>query len=164
MDLKLRAAYLNWVNEYGDRLDVCATLHTPNAMKVVENGWTSEWLQKQLRRYFNNLDRCVFKAAHRNRSRRLTRWVTLENSTTVGWHAHMALSTPKNYAQAEFIKLAETLWLKQIERYTNPRFRARLSLIEPREGEFFRYTVKSIRGTREDSRGILDLENIYLPR
>jgi hypothetical protein len=164
MDLELRAAYIKWVKQYRDTLDVCATLHTPIAMKAAENGWDSDFLQKQLWRYFNNLDRRVFKAAHRNRAVRLYRWVTLEKSETVGWHAHISISTPDNFTQAEFIDLAKTLWLKQIARYTNPKFKSRLSVIEPIEGEFFRYSVKSIRGTKEDSNGVLDLENIHLPR
>lgn len=164
MDLTLREAYVSWAKQYGDTLDVCATLHVPVAMKVVENGWTSEWLSKQLRRYFNCLDRHVFKAANRNRGIRHYRWVALEYSDNVGWHAHVAISTPPSHTQVQFIDLAKSVWLQQIERYVNPKFKLHLAVIEPIEGEFFRYSVKSIRDTLENSRGILDLDNIHLPR
>lgn len=164
MPVSITTALCDWVKPYRKRLDICANLHVPNAMRVAEKGWTSAWLSNHIRTYLKNLDRRVLKAASRNRGARIVRWVALEHSENVGWHAHIAFETPTGLDKREFIKLADFLWRKHIERYTNPRFTRHLSLIEPITGNFFFYTIKSVHDEDDFDKGVLDLDNIHLPK
>lgn len=164
MGVSITTALCDWVKPYRKTLTVCATLHVPSAMRVVQKGWTAEWLSKQLTAYLKNLDRHVLKAASRNHGERIVRWVTLEHSSTVGWHAHIAFEPPAGLDQSTFIKTADLLWRKHVGQYANARFNKHLSLVEPVTGNFFFYSIKNVYDQEDFSRGVLDLPNIHLPR
>ena len=164
MRISTTTALCDWIKPYRKRLDVCATLHVPNAMRVAEKGWTSAWLSKQLTTYLKNLDRHFLKAASRNHDARIVRWVTLEQSERVGWHAHIALETPTGVDQSAFIKVADLLWRRHVGQHANQRFNQHLSLIELVTGDFFFYTIKNVHDEDDLDRGVLDLNNIHLPK
>ena len=156
-------ALCDWVQNAGVKWDVCATLHVPEAKRKAAQGWTADWLSGELRHYFNQLDRDIFKSAHRNHGARVYRFITLENSDGVGWHAHAMLRTPASIQQAAFISLADQLWQAQQARYASAHFQSRLSLIEPLRGNFAYYMIKSVHDGADNSKGVLDLRNIHLP-
>ena len=163
MGVSANTVLSDWVQNTGVKWDVCATLHVPEAKRKAAQGWTADWLSDELRHYFNQLDRRVFKSAHRNHGARVYRWVTLENSDGVGWHAHALLRTPVGMQQAAFISLTDQLWRAQLARYAAAYFQSRLSVIEPLRGNFAYYMIKSVHDGADDSRGVLDLRNIHLP-
>jgi hypothetical protein len=152
----------DWVQNTGVKWDVCATLHVPEAKRIAAQGWTADWLSDELRHYFNQLDRDIFKSAHRNHGARVYRFITLENSEGVGWHAHALLRTPVGMQQAAFISLADQLWQAQQARYAAAHFQLRLSVIEPLRGNFAYYMIKSVHDGSDNSKGVLDLQNIHL--
>jgi hypothetical protein len=158
---RYRAAIKHWLDDTGIKWDICATLHTPKDMRDAEQGYTANWLAKQLRKYFNELDRIVHKAAHRNRGERILRWVVLEYEENVGWHAHIALKTPDGKTSAELIQLADKLWRKKCKRYTSKHFDERLTKIEEIQGRFIEYMNKFVTG-EEDSKGLFDDKNTHL--
>ena len=154
----------DWVQNAGVKWDVCATLHVPEAKRKAEQGWTADWLSNELRLYFNKLDRRIFKSAHRNHGARVHRFITLEKSEGVGWHAHALLQTPAGTGQTAFISLAEHLWHGLQAQYAAAHFQSRLSVIEPITGNFSYYAIKSVHDGADNSKGVLDLRNIHLPR
>jgi len=163
MGVSANTVLIDWINNTGVKWDVCATLHVPEAKRKAAQGWTADWLSKELRHYFNQLDREIFKSAHRRRGARINRFITLEYSEGVGWHAHALLRTPVCMQQAAFISLADQLWQAQQARYAAAHFQSRLSLIEPLQGNFAFYMIKSVHDGADNSRGVLDLRNIHLP-
>lgn len=163
MGVSTNTVLSDWIKNAGVKWDVCATLHVAEANRKVAQGWTADWLSNELRYYFNRLDRRIFKSAHRYHGARVNRFVTLENSEGVGWHAHALLRTPAGIQQAAFIALADQLWQEQQARYAAAHFQPRLSLIEPLSGKFSYYMVKSVHDGSNLNKGVLDLANIHLP-
>lgn len=159
---RYKAALKHWIDDTGVKWDVCATLHIPKKMREAKCGHTSDGLAKELREYFNALDRAVYKAAHKNRGMRVLRYVVLEYEESVGWHAHIALKTPDGQSSAELIQLADKLWRKKCKQYTNRKFDERLTKIEEIRGRFIDYMNKFVTG-EEDSKGLFDDKNTHLP-
>lgn len=159
---RYKAAIKHWLDDTGVKWDVCATLHTPKAMRDAEKGYTAEWLANKLREYFNALDRTVYKAAHKNRGERVLRYVVLEYEEGVGWHAHVAIKTPEGESSTELIQLADKLWRKKCKQYTNGKFEERLTKIEEIRGRFIEYMNKFVTG-EENSKGRFDEKNTHLP-
>lgn len=163
MGISANTVLNDWVQSTGVKWDVCATLHVPDKKRKAQQGWSADWLSDELRHYFNQLDRNIFKSAHRNHGARVNRFITLENSEGVGWHAHALLRTPVGMQQAAFISLADQLWQAQQARYAAAHFQSRLSVIEPLHGNFAYYMIKSVHDGSDNSKGVLDLRNIHLP-
>lgn len=159
---RYKAALKHWLDDTGVKWDVCATLHIPKKMREAKCGHTSDGLAKELREYFNSLDRVIHKAAHRNRGERVLRYVVLEYEENVGWHAHIALKTPDSKSSAELIQLADKLWRKKCKQYTNGKFDERLTKIEEIQGRFIDYMNKFVTG-EENSKGLFDDKNTHLP-
>lgn len=163
MGISANTVLAHWAQNAGVKWDVCATLHVAEAKRKAQQGWTADWLSAELRHYFNQLDRRIFKSAHRRHGTRVNRFITLENSDGVGWHAHTLLQTPEGMQQAAFIALADQLWQAQQARYAAAHFQSRLSVIEPLHGNFAYYMIKSVHDGADNSTGVLDLGNIHLP-
>lgn len=159
---RYKAALKHWIDDTGVKWDVCATLHIPKKMREAKCGHTSDGLAKELREYFNALDRAVYKAAHKNRGMRVLRYVVLEYEKNVGWHAHIAIKTPDGQSSAELIQLAGKLWRKKCAPYTNGKFDEWLTKIEEIHGRFLDYMNKFVTG-EEDSKGLFDDKNTHLP-
>ncbi len=131
-------------------------------MREKKCGYTSDGLAKELREYFNALDRAIHKAAHRNRGMRVLRYVVLEYEENVGWHAHIAIKTPDGHSSAELIQLADKLWRKKCAQYKNEKFDERLTKIEEIHGRFIDYMNKFVTG-EEDSKGFFCDKTTHLP-
>ncbi|MEJ1938745.1 hypothetical protein WDZ92_51775, partial [Nostoc sp. NIES-2111] len=98
----LKSAADSWVNAQGIQWDIAACWHLP----VCDIGSDIDDVEirvgKKLRRYFNTLDRHIFKAKHK-RGFRVRRFITLEHAAGVGWHVHGVLETPQHVEQATLI-------------------------------------------------------------
>lgn len=146
---------LNW--------DICATWHVPLEMKRDSFGWDDRRHEVEMRKYFNALDRRIYKAAHKNRGARVLRWVVMERAGGVGWHSHALLKTPDHMSQQEFIDELCGLWNQHCGIKNGSRFQSHLFKAELVGGDFLGYTVKAILGD-EDANGVIDLHNTYLPK
>ena len=117
-------------------------MHIPNRLRSDLKGWDDIWLEKQLRLYFNKLDRCVFKVDHRRRGKRLKRVITLEKTATVGWHAHVSISTPPAIDQAWLIEQMHRLWHQHVGKDQTGKFEDKLFWAEPAQGNYVEYSFK----------------------
>lgn len=153
----------NWGNAPDFKWDICATWHVPNEIKQIRMIWDDRRHEVEMRKYFNTVDRHIFKAAHRNRGERVWRWVVMEKAGGVGWHSHALLKTPEHMSQQAFIDTLCGLWYKHCGIRSGARFQSYLFKAELVDRDFFGYTVKDTKFT-EDAKGVFDEHNTYLPK
>lgn len=158
-----RQALRSWGNAQDYNWDICATWHIPNEIKQIRMIWDDRRHEVEMRKYFNTLDRHIFKAAHKNRGERVWRWVVTERAGGVGWHSHALLKTPLQMSQTEFIDTLCALWYKQCGIRNGSRFQSHLFKAEVVDGDFLGYTVKHT-NVSEEANGFLDLHNTFLPK
>lgn len=158
----LKNAQTEWLKERSKYWNICAALHVPNAMRKHYFGYDEHWLAKELTRYFNKVDRHIYKAAHKNRGMRLQRIITLEYSENVGWHAHGIFDCAEGYNEDETIEILKRYWQKQTERFAIQKFEQRLDYFEYDRGNYIDYILKNVRLNEEGAVGILDTKNTFL--
>lgn len=161
------AEYRRALKDWGDapdfNWDICATWHVPNEIKQIRMIWDDRRHEVEMRKYFNSVDRHIFKAAHKNRGERVWRWVVMERAGGVGWHSHALLKTPEHLTQQAFIDTLCGLWYKHCGIKNGSRFQSHLFKAELVAGDFLGYTVKDT-NNNEDAKGVVDLHNTYLPK
>jgi hypothetical protein len=160
--IRLVSALPKWFYKCGIKPTIAVCLHTPMLMRFVQKGYDDIWLERINGVYLNQLDRRIFKAAHRNRNLRLKRYVFLEHKDTVGWHTHFVTETPPNMTIENTICLMEKLWLKQCKNYTNPKFIDRLFWAEEIKGNYEAYIQKHIFNEDGTTIGKLDIKNTVI--
>lgn len=145
-NFRYRGAVRDWLGKNG--ADIAATFLVPRALigalKRTAIGADEIALGRQLTHLFNQLDRQVFKSAHRNCKVRVPRIVTLEHTEEVGWHAHVLFTTPSHLSPTALSLLIQRLWLRQVKRYVSLRFEDRLYWAEPISGEYLEYSTKHV--------------------
>jgi hypothetical protein len=156
----------NWRNQTGIDFNIGCTWHVPNAMRYHQQGYDDIWLSKTLNCYLNKVDRHLFKAAHRNRGVRLPRFIFLEHTAGVGWHAHGYLAqAPKLTAEAT-IQALQAHWLKHCKNYKTQAFENRLFHAVEIDAGFNFYAAKqafsgSDTGTQSGTfSGKMDINNV----
>ena len=159
----LRIAQQRWLREHSKHWNVVACWHVPNAMRKHYKGYDEHWLSKELTRYLNKVDRCIFKAAHKNKGARLPRIITLEYAEAVGWHAHGLLDCAKGMNEDETISVLKRCWDMQTERFATEKFEKHLSHFGYDNGFYLTYSLKQTYRQNEQAQGILDLRNCYFP-
>jgi hypothetical protein len=141
-----RKAVCNWAQT--NKPDIAAAFLIPRtlirAIKGKQGYVDDVTLGQLLMHCFNKLDRQVFKSAHRKHGQRVLRFVTLEHTDEVGWHAHVLLTTPPNWHASDVSLLLQRLWLKQLRKFISPRFEDRLYWAEPVTGNYLWYATKQI--------------------
>lgn len=162
-ECEYKQALKNWGNAPGFKWDICATWHVPNDIKQRRMDWDDRCQEVEMRKYFNTVDRHIFKAAHKNRGERVWRWVVMEKAGGVGWHSHALLKTPEHLSQQAFLDTLCGLWNKQCGIRSGHRYQSYLYKAELVDGDFLGYTVKDIKLT-EDAKGVFDEQNTYLPK
>ena len=163
----LRNALDNWEAANGIKWDTAVVLHTSDRMRAAENGWDDIWLQKTVRRYFNAVDRRIFKNEHKRRGVRCARFVTLERNASVGWHCHFITATPPNLIAADFQQILVREWHEIARRYDRGNCQKAVAWIEPITGDYKRYITKHAfhHGTNIDAHndiGAFDSMNTHL--
>jgi len=159
---KLKIAYARWLGQETEQWKICVCWHAPDAMRRYYRGYTEDWLAKELTRYFNKVDRRIFKAAHKNRGIRLQRVITLEHDDNVGWHAHGIVECAQNMDEAQTYALLETLWLEHTNRFSTGKFEKHLFWSEPDQGYHLPYIVKRLHTESKATPGVLDTRNTYI--
>ena len=166
---RTRIEELRWLSAHSQTWNIAVTWHVPEPMRAFYNGYNQrwryieDWLSNELRRYLNKVDRHIYKAAHKNRSMRLPRIITLEHADTVGWHAHGLLTNPPHLDEPTTQQILATHWHRHTARFATARFEQRLFWAEPVNGNYLGYITKHTKhlgGTL----GFIDLSNTYLPQ
>jgi hypothetical protein len=115
-------------------------------------------LSEELTHCFNQLDRKIFGNAHRKRGVRVLRFVALERTIDVGWHAHAVLRAPDQLSDEELISLLRRIWIDQYDDFSSIAFGQRLFWAEPITGAYDFYSTKNVGGS-----GAADWLNAVLP-
>jgi len=161
---RIQQALQQWGGAPKLKWDISVTWHVPNSLRERNNGWDDRWHECEMRKYFNAVDRRIYKAAHKNRGQRVLRWMVMERAGGVGWHSHGLLQTPLHMSHEAFIDELKSLWLKHCGMKNDERFKSRLFEAKLIESNFLGYTIKGIFGLNEDADGVLDAHNTVLPK
>ena len=156
-------ALLAWLGEHSTLWNVVVTWHVPETMRRHYRGYDEDWLARELTRYFNKVDRRIYKAGLKNRGMRLPRIITLEYNESVGWHAHGLLDCAPGKNEDETLELLTKLWRKHTDRFATDRFEKHLVIGQYDNGKALPYIIKRIDRQNEQAHGILDLNNTYIP-
>jgi hypothetical protein len=159
--------YDNWLKTRNLTFDVAICLHTPNQLRVEERGFDEQWLSKKLTRYFNELDRKLFKSAHRKRNVRMKRLVVLGHTDNVGWHAHVCAITPSDISPEKLLLTMNLLWLKhmKVSKFGNNTFTNKLFWGERTNAGYTHYSISNARelpsGATAEPNGSVDILNCH---
>lgn len=156
----LKSATDDWVSTQDIVWDIAACWHLPlsDLKGDIENVEMS--VGTKLRRYFNTLDRCVFKAQHK-KGQRIKRFITLEHAECVGWHIHGILETPPHIEQRQFIGAVKDTWIDCVSNDKIGLPRTRLAWCEPIADRYPQYTTKQSFAPLHRARGTIDILNTY---
>ena len=138
----MRAALHKWSKLTSVEWDVGCCLHIPEQMRLNERTWDQYGLSKIICRYFNRIDRCLFKSAVKRHNKRMQRFVVAEYADAVGWHCHFIAKSPQHLTTEKLETSLRTQW----ERITNVSFpsniQAQLFWSEPLAGNYQAYCTK----------------------
>lgn len=156
----LKSATDNWVSAQDIVWDIAACWHLPlsDLKSDIENVEMS--VGTKLRRYFNTLDRRIFKAQHK-KGQRIKRFITLEHADSVGWHVHGILETPQHIQQQHLVSVVKHTWIDCIQNDKIGLPQTRLAWCEPIEARYPQYTTKNSFAPLHRARGTIDLQNTY---
>jgi hypothetical protein len=156
----LKAAADCWVSSNGINWDIAACWHLPLSDLIGDVENVEMRVGTKLRRYFNTLDRRIFKAQHK-RGQRIKRFITLEHADSVGWHVHGILETPQQSDQQHLISVVKETWIDCVQKDKIGLPRAHLAWCEPIEDRYAQYTTKHSFAPLHRARGTIDYLNTY---
>lgn len=163
MRLRHRHAISHWASNMGHNWDIACSWHAPQRMRIEQRGYSAEWLQRQLGASFNAMRKSVFPHLPRNQRPVIPRFITLEFSEGVGWHAHGLVETPTHLTTNSMIDLMHEAWVGHVGRFATGKFAQRLFWGEKRTGGYVGYTAKNAMElphfNRDGERGSIDLVN-----
>lgn len=139
-----RQVMRQWLYDQAADFDVAVCLCFPAEMKQVESGYDDRWAQLHISRFFNRIDRRLFKNEHKRKGKRIERLVVLEHAPTVGWHAHIALPCPSGWTSVSFANLLRREWFDEIKRHARGLNIETYCWVKPIEGHYADYTLKWI--------------------
>lgn len=156
----LKAAADRWVDASNVSWDIAACWHLPLSDVKGDIEQAEINVRTKMRRYFNLLDRRIFKAQHK-RGHRVQRFIKLEYAKSVGWHVHGILATPPHVSREHLIEIAETTWLHCLSNQRVGLPKTRLAWCEPIEDRYPQYSRKQSFGTLHNAKGSIDILNTY---
>ena len=159
---KVKQAWTGWVDEWGN-WDTACCWHVPDALRSAKDGWGKSWLENRMKNYFDAVDRRTFRGTPLKHRAKVKRYITLEHSDGVGWHAHGLVETPQHMQIDEFRQLLAETWKGYLMKWTNPKFADRLVYLKDLEGGYAAYSTKHAIQVHETSthlvQGEIDLNN-----
>jgi hypothetical protein len=163
MRLRHRYAIADWIENMGEKWDIACCWHVPEAMRMPQNEHGAESLSKQLAVYFNKMRKRTFSHLPRSQRPVLPRFITLEWTDGVGWHAHGLISTPSHLTIEQMMEITQDEWMGHVGRFASGRFSKRLVWTEPREGRYASYIAKQSMQLPnynwDGGKGFIDLNN-----
>ena len=160
-------ATVDWINSWEANWDLACCWHAGATLRNEQQGWTADWLQRQLSAYFNKLQKQVFKNMSKADRPKIARFITLEYTDNVGWHAHGIMATPDHMRKDEFSEILRDLWISHIGAGCCQKFKQRLFWCDEIRGAYKHYALKSAIQRHDDNqkmqKAIIDLGNTYRP-
>lgn len=158
----VKEAWNSWVDEWG-HWDTACCWHVPDALRSTKDGWGKSWLETRMKNYFDAVDRRTFRGTPLKHRAKVKRYITLEHSDGVGWHAHGLVETPEHMQVDEFRELLAETWTGYLAKWTNPKFANRLVYLQDVRGGYTAYSAKKAIHVHETSehlvQGEIDLNN-----
>lgn len=159
---KLRVSEANWLANASDGWNIAACWHVPIAMKRYHCRFDERWLSTQINRYFKNVDRRIFKTAHKKHNKRLQRIITLEYADKVGWHAHGLIEHAPNLSNIATAEILKEEWLRHTKQFAPAYFEKHQIYLAPDYGSYLGYMTKNIDWLNEKAQATLDTNNTFL--
>lgn len=160
-------ATVDWINSWEANWDLACCWHAGAPLRDTQEGWSADWLQRQLSAYFNKLNKQVFKDIKKKERPNIARFITIEYTASVGWHAHGILATPEHMSQDAFRQVMRDLWISHIGAGCCDKFKHRLFWCDEIRGAYKHYALKSAIERHDDNqkrqKAIIDLGNTYRP-
>ena len=160
-------ATVDWINSWNANWDLACCWHAGAPLRGAQEGWSADWLQRQLSAYFNKVRKEVFKDITKADRPNIARFITLEYTASVGWHAHGIMATPEHMAQDAFRQLLKTLWISHVGEGVSDDFQERLFWCDEIRGAYKHYALKSAIEWHGDNQTIktafIDDKNTYRP-
>ena len=161
-----KVAWDNWLYSTGYDWRVACCWHVPQSMRNEQSGHSKEWLERQMSAYLNTLDKQIYAHIPVSKRPRLPRFIVLERSAGVGWHAHGLMENPPHLTRDEFTVLLSQVWEKRVSNYCDDIFDQRLFWCEERDRDYAKYSIKNaieLEGYNVDGvNGYIDLKNTYV--
>ena len=160
-------ATVDWINSWEADWDLACCWHAGAPLRKEQQGWSASWLQRQLSTYFNKLREEVFKHMNKTDRPNIARFITLEYTASVGWHAHGIIATPEHMTKDEFSEVMRDLWISYVGAGVSKKFKERLFWCDEIRGAYKHYALKSAIQRHDDNqknqKAIIDLGNSYRP-
>lgn len=137
-----KAAWVDWVEGWTTNFDLNVCWHVPKQMRAAQEGYGHEWLQKQLSAYFKQVELQIFSNIPKRQRPKLERFVVLEYTDGVGWHAHALIATPENVKQAQLQEILRDTWESRVGQYCTDDFKKRLFWIDKAKHGYLSYCLK----------------------
>jgi hypothetical protein len=158
---------VDWINSWDANLDLACCWHAYHALRDIQKGDNEQWLQRHLSSYFNVVHKITFKHIPKQQRPQIPRFITLEHSPNVGWHAHGILATPSHLTLEEFSEILRKQWLKEMKSPENGKFSKRLCWFMPLASGYKHYMLKSVfsnvPAAQKNCVGFIDDHNSYRP-
>lgn len=159
---KIKLKEIEWLANASETWEIAACWHIPNAMKRYYCRFDERWLSTQINRYFKNVDRRIFKTAHKKHNMRLQRIITLEKADKVGWHAHGLIKNAPNLSNYKTAEILKDEWLKHTKKFAQAYFEKHQIYLAPDYGSYLGYMTKNIDWLNEKALATLDTNNTFL--
>jgi hypothetical protein len=156
-----KAAWVEWVEGWEANFDLDVCWHVPREMRVAQDGYGHEWLQKQLSAYFKQVELQIFQSIPVRQRPKLERFVVLEFEDGVGWHAHALIATPEQCKKADLEEILRTTWERRVGLFCRDEFKSKLFWIRKAGPGYLGYCLKSAVdvGYNDQSKGVFDYKN-----
>lgn len=160
-------ATVDWINGWDVELDVACCWHAATAVRNQQGGNSDAWLQKELATYFRSILAAVYGDIPERKRPNLPRFITLEHTAGVGWHAHGLIARPSHLSLEQFSAVLRDVWQQQMGDCENDVLGERIFWCEQRDSGYLRYILKSVNdkdGLRYgELRGLIDWRNTRRP-
>ncbi len=164
---KSRDAVVDWINSWEANWDMACCWHVSERLRARERGYSETWLQRSLSVYFTKLHKRVFAHLPSRQRPQIPRFITLEHSDGVGWHAHGVMQTPSHMTEYEFSDVLRSTWLEHASWGCAEDFKQHMCWFEPITGNYQHYALKNAINLHDDLpqnyRGFIDDKNSHRP-
>lgn len=161
---KSKQAVVDWLNTWHGSWDIACCWHVSKHLRDIQEG-DAAWLQRQLSAYFKKLHQHVYAHIPYSQRPQLQRFITLEYSHSVGWHAHGIISKPDHMTSDQFMAMMRKIWLKHAGKGCTKAFKERMCWFQPLNGAYQHYMLKHAINLYDDApqafRGFIDLHNTH---
>ena len=141
----LRDAHIAWLNDKCSNWDMAVSLHLPSTIAHTKAVLPTTIIEKHIKMFFKKVERKIFSRTERIRlKKKLSRLIVVENSTSVGFHIHMAMLLPGALNLRKFIGILKEqwkrFWIGQALTFSNEH----AVWAEAMSGNYVNYSLKNV--------------------